>query len=55
MGRPRKLTAEQENEVYRRLQEGEKPSVIAKDLGVSYHIVYAVKVREFPKAAPVVE
>ena len=49
MGRPRKLTAEQENEVYRRLQEGDKPSVISKELGIAYHNVYAIKLREFPK------
>jgi len=40
MGRPRKLTAEQENEIWRLFTEGVKPSKIAKQMDLPYMIVY---------------
>lgn len=46
MGRPRKLTAEQEAEVWNRYQSGEKVSAIAKAMSLPYMIVYTSIRRE---------
>lgn len=40
MGRPRKLNAEQEREVWHRYQSGEKVSAIANVMKLPYMIVY---------------
>ncbi len=47
MGRPRKLTAEQEAEVHRMyFAEGYKIITIAKEMNVSYAVAYNVIARE---------
>lgn len=46
MGRPRKLTAEQEAEVWNRYQSGEKIAKIAKAMNLPYIQVYTSIRRE---------
>lgn len=46
MGRPRKLSAEQEQEVWNLHVEGLTPAKIAKQLNLSYMLVYTSLKRE---------